>query len=107
MVKNSANLLGDSSNVGKPMKKAKNRNSTPAPRKQKKCISCCPDGNLRGMKTPETVVWWQTGLADACRQPAVDSSCNFHTSEHAAGCSVSHLLRVAATAILYVYSQMD
>lgn len=36
IVKNSANLLGDSSSVGSPMKKAKNRNSSPAPRKLKK-----------------------------------------------------------------------
>lgn len=35
-VKKSANLLGDSSSVGSPMKKAINRNRTPPPRKEKK-----------------------------------------------------------------------
>jgi hypothetical protein len=35
-VKNNANLLGDSSSVGSPMKKAIKRKSTPPPRKEKK-----------------------------------------------------------------------
>lgn len=47
IVKKRANLLGDSNNVGSPMKKARKRKSRPAPKKQKKCISCCPEGILQ------------------------------------------------------------